>query len=94
MPEMGIGSIGLRDKDLAALGIPGEDEYVTRYCERTGREGIPDRGFYAAFNCFRLAAILQGIAGRVRDGTASSAHARQAALSVSPLAALGLDAIG
>jgi aminoglycoside phosphotransferase (APT) family kinase protein len=94
MPEMGIGSIGLRDKDLAALGIPGEDEYVTRYCERTGREGIPDRGFYAAFNCFRLAAILQGIAGRVRDGTAASAHARQAALSVAPLATLGLDSIG
>ncbi len=92
MPEMGIGSIGLADKDVAALGIPTEHDYIARYCERTGRKEIPDRGFYAAFNCFRLAAILQGIAGRVRDGTAASAHARQAGASVLPLAALGLAA--
>jgi aminoglycoside phosphotransferase (APT) family kinase protein len=90
MPELGIGSVGLAGKDLAALGIPSEEEYVRRYCERTGRQEIPDRGFYSAFNLFRLAAILQGIAGRVRDGTAASAHARQAEQSVTPLAQLGV----
>lgn len=89
MPEIGIGSIGLRDKDLEKLGIPSADEYCERYCERTGRNGIADRNFYTAFNLFRLAGILQGIAGRVRDGTASSAHARQAEANVSPLAELG-----
>lgn len=89
MPEIGIGSIGLLGKDLAALGIPSADEYCDRYCERTGRDGIPDRDFYTAFNLFRLAGILQGIAGRVRDGTASSAHARQAEANVRPLAELG-----
>ena len=89
MPDIGIGSAGLRDKPLAALGIPDEDEYVARYCERSGRAGIPDREFYAAYNFFRLAAILQGIAGRVRDGTAASAHADRAALAVEPLAKLG-----
>jgi aminoglycoside phosphotransferase (APT) family kinase protein len=89
MPEIGIGSIGLLGKDLDALGIPSADEYCRRYCERTGRDGIPDRDFYTAFNLFRLAGILQGIAGRVRDGTASSAHARQAEASVAPLAELG-----
>lgn len=94
MPEIGIGSIGLRDKDLAALGIPEEDDYVRAYCERTGRTGIEHRGFYAAFNLFRLAAILQGIAGRVRDGTAASAHAREAARAVRPLAVLGATHIG
>ncbi|HEX5787407.1 MAG TPA: phosphotransferase family protein [Woeseiaceae bacterium] len=94
MPEIGIGSLGLCDRDLAALGIPGEEDYVARYCERTGRAGIPHRGFYAAFNLFRLAGILQGISGRVRDGTAASAHARRAALSVEPLAALGAAAAG
>lgn len=94
MGESGLGSIGLLGKDLAALGIPDEETYVRRYCERTGRSGIAERGFYAAFNLFRLAAILQGIAGRVRDGTAASAHARQAAASVAPLAALGLAALG
>jgi aminoglycoside phosphotransferase (APT) family kinase protein len=92
MPEIGLGSAGLRDKDLAALGIPSEDDYTRLYCERTGREdGIADREFYSAFNFFRLAAILQGIAGRVRDGTAASAHAGQAERAVEPLAALGWE---
>lgn len=90
MPDIGIGSAGLRGKDLQALGIPGEDEYARLYCERTGRSGgIANRDFYSAFNFFRLAAILQGIAGRVRDGTAASAHAGQAERAVAPLAALG-----
>ena len=61
MPEIGIGSTGLAGKDLAALGIPDEDEYTALYCERTGRSGgIRHRNFYSAFNFFRLAAILQG----------------------------------
>jgi aminoglycoside phosphotransferase (APT) family kinase protein len=90
MPDIGIGSIGLLGHDLAALGIPDEEEYIARYCERTGRSsGIEDRAFYSAFNFFRLAAILQGIAGRVRDGTAASAHAAQAVKAVQPLAELG-----
>jgi len=90
MPDIGIGSAGLLGRDLAALGIPGEEEYAQKYCERTGRTaGIADRDFYSAFNFFRLAAILQGIVGRVRDGTAASAHAGQAERAVEPLAALG-----
>ncbi len=91
MPEIGIGATGFVGKDLQALGIPDEEAYVAAYCERTGRaEGIPNRNFYAAFNFFRLAAILQGIAGRVRDGTAASAHAKQAAAAVTPLAGKGI----
>ena len=90
MPEIGIGSTGLAGKDLEALGIPSEAEYVELYCGRTGREaGIPNREFYSAYNFFRLAAILQGIAGRVRDGTAASVHAQRAGLAVPPLARLG-----
>lgn len=90
MPEIGIGSVGLAGKDLAALGIPDEEAYTELYCQRTGRgDGIPNRHFYSAFNFFRLAAILQGIAGRVRDGTAASAHASQAVRAVAPLAELG-----
>jgi len=92
MPEIGLGSAGLRDKNLAALGIPSADEYTRRYCDRTGRrDGTADRDFYSAFNFFRLAAILQGIAGRVREGTAASAHAGQAERAVEPLAALGWE---
>lgn len=90
MPEIGIGSTGLVGKDIKALGIPDEARYIEAYCERTGRtDGIDDRYFYSAFNFFRLAAILQGIAGRVRDGTAASAHAAQATAAVMPLADLG-----
>ena len=90
MPDFGIGSAGLRNADLATLGIPTEEEYVALYCERTGRKGgIPNRDFYAAYNFFRIAAILQGIAGRVRDGTAASEHAETTAKAVAPLAELG-----
>ena len=89
MPEIGIGSIGLAGKDLESLGIPSAEAYTKTYCERTGRDGIPNLNFYFAFNLFRLAAILQGIAGRVRDGTAASAHAGQAVRAVQPLADLG-----
>ena len=90
MPKIGIGSVGLAGKDLKKLGIPDEDAYLRRYCRRTGRDdGIPDRNFYSAFNFFRLAAILQGIAGRVRDGTAASAHAAEAVKAVEPLADMG-----
>lgn len=84
--EMFMGMIG---HDTAALGIPTEEQYTRAYCERTGRDdGIEHMDFYMAYNVFRLAAILQGIVGRVRDGTASSAHAAQNALLVEPLANL------
>jgi aminoglycoside phosphotransferase (APT) family kinase protein len=90
MPDLGIGSAGLKNADLGVLGIPAEEDYVALYCERTGRSGgIPDRDFYAAYNFFRIAAILQGIAGRVRDGTAASVHAAKTAQAVAPLAELG-----
>ena len=90
MPELGIGSTGLLGKDLPELGIPDEEAYAATYCERTGRtNGIENRHFYSAFNFFRLAAILQGVAGRVRDGTAASAHAGEAEKAVAPLADLG-----
>ena len=90
MPEIGIGSTGLLGKDLAALGIPSEEEYVAAYCAKTGRDnGIANRDFYSAYNFFRIGAILQGIAGRVRDGTAASIHAERAGNAVAPLAALG-----
>jgi aminoglycoside phosphotransferase (APT) family kinase protein len=87
MPEIGVGSSGLLGKDLQVLGIPTEEEYVAAYCERTGRpDGILNRDFYAAYNFFRIAAILQGIAGRVRDGTAASAHAERGDKAVPILA--------
>jgi aminoglycoside phosphotransferase (APT) family kinase protein len=84
---------GIGGLDLASLGIPSEREYVRRYCERTGRADpdavMADWNFYLAYNLFRIAGILQGIAKRVEDGTASSAQARQAGAGARPLADMG-----
>jgi aminoglycoside phosphotransferase (APT) family kinase protein len=68
---------GLLGTDFKALGIPDERAYVAAYCRRTGRDGIDGWDFYLAYCMFRLAAILHGILVRVRNGTASSAHARE-----------------
>jgi aminoglycoside phosphotransferase (APT) family kinase protein len=72
--------------DPAAHGIPTMEEYVAEYCRLTGRAGLPDLNWYFAYNIFRLAGILQGIVGRVRDGTANSPHAAATAERVPLLA--------
>ena len=81
------GRAGLKGADLAALGIPTLEAMVARYCEKTGRSGVPDLNWYFAFNLFRLTGIVQGIKKRVIDGTASSAHAQEMAANVPRLAA-------
>jgi len=82
---------GLDDERLLDLGIPTEAEYVDTYCRRVGRAPIESLDFYLAYNLFRTAAILQGIAGRVRDGTAASEHAREMARNVRPLAQRAME---
>ncbi len=83
---------GIGGLDLRSLGIPDEQAYIRRYCERTGLTTpgalAPDWNFYLAYNMFRIAAILQGIAKRVVDGTASSAQAAESAKGVRPMAEL------
>ncbi|MET0986042.1 MAG: phosphotransferase family protein [Steroidobacteraceae bacterium] len=66
---------GLAGVDLAAQGLLDEEEYIRRYCRRTGRDHIEDVRFYLVFNLFRFASILHGIKGRIRRGTAASASA-------------------
>ncbi len=82
---------GIAGLDLPSLGIPTETQYVARYCDRTGRGAIDPShwDFYLAYNLFRIAAILQGIMKRVVDGTAASAHARDAGQRARPMAELG-----
>jgi aminoglycoside phosphotransferase (APT) family kinase protein len=81
---------GIGGLDVKALGIPTEDEYIARYCERTGfatpAQLKADWAFYLAYNMFRLAAILQGIAKRVEAGTASSEQAVRSAAGARPMA--------
>ncbi|HWQ37586.1 MAG TPA: phosphotransferase [Burkholderiales bacterium] len=80
---------GIGGVDLKALGIPSEEEYVRMYCERTGRSSIAHWDFFMAYNMFRLAAILQGIMGRVKDGTAASAYAYEQGKRARPMAEAG-----
>jgi aminoglycoside phosphotransferase (APT) family kinase protein len=84
--ELGAGTGSLVDFDLAALGIPSLAAYVDLYRARTGLDPRPHLATYLAYNFFRIAAILQGITGRVRDGTATSEHAPAKAQMVRPLA--------
>ena len=85
-------SRGIGGCDLKALGIPEEEDYIRRYCARTGIADVDgllaDWNFYLAYNMFRIAAILQGIAKRVEAGTAASAQARAAGATARPLAQL------
>lgn len=85
---------GIAGLDLAALGIPSLDDYIARYCERTGRAengtpSIANFDYYLAYNMFRMAGILQGIMKRVVDGTASSEQAVMMGKAARPLAELG-----
>jgi aminoglycoside phosphotransferase (APT) family kinase protein len=81
---------GIGGLDFEALGIPLEDDYIRTYCDRTGlaepHQLKADWNFYMAYNMFRIAAILQGIAKRVEAGTASSAQAVSSAAGARPLA--------
>jgi aminoglycoside phosphotransferase (APT) family kinase protein len=78
---------GIAGLDLQALGIPSMDDYVARYCERTGKTiRAEDVDFYLAYNMFRLAGIMQGIMKRYVDGTAASAQALENGKAARPMA--------
>jgi aminoglycoside phosphotransferase (APT) family kinase protein len=86
MPPSDADTGSLVGCDLKALGIPALAAYIESYRQRTGLDPRPYLPVYLAYNFFRIAAILQGIAGRVRDGTAVSEHAAARAAMVRPLA--------
>ncbi len=77
---------GLAGKNLQQLGIPDEATFVARYCERMGIEKIDNWSFYLSFSVYRLAAILQGVAKRGREGNASSQRSLKVHEFVAPLA--------
>jgi len=80
---------GIAGLDIAALGLPTEQEHVARYCQLTGRGGIDSAHWDFAYNLFRIAAILQGIMKRVIEGTAASAQALDAGRRAKPMAEIG-----
>lgn len=77
---------GLADIDYKALNIPTMEEAEGIYCKVTGRTSVPDLNWYFSYNLFRLAGIVQGIAARIRDGTAANARAAESAARRIPLA--------
>jgi aminoglycoside phosphotransferase (APT) family kinase protein len=81
---------GIAGLDLAALGIPSQEQYIATYCARTGATIRPeDFNFYLAYNMFRLAGIMQGIMKRYADGTAASPQALENGKAARPMAELG-----
>lgn len=71
--QSGVASMGdFADLDHKAMGLPTEQEFVDKYCEYSGRDGIPDHRYYVIHSLFRSAAIIQGVYKRGLDGNASS----------------------
>ncbi|MEM8839759.1 MAG: phosphotransferase family protein, partial [Pseudomonadota bacterium] len=91
---VGDDSRGLEGVDRAELGIPSDETFIARYCERRGLSGIPDFAFYLAFCFFRMAAILQGVKKRALEGNASNPEkALKLGAQVPNFAARGLKAL-
>jgi len=76
----------LTGMDLEALGIPTQEEMLARYLAATGDSLGAPLEWYLAYNLFRFAAILQGVAARGRAGNANNARAQLAQRRVGPLA--------
>ena len=63
---------GMGGLDRAALGLPTDQEFIAKYCERRGLQGIDNFGYYLSFCFFRMAGIIQGVLKRGLDGNASN----------------------
>ncbi|GAB3379170.1 phosphotransferase family protein [Spongiibacter taiwanensis] len=77
----GLGSLSRRE-----LGIPDEEEYTSRYFERTGLSRPANWNYYLVFSYFRLAAIFQGVVKRSRDGNSSNKRAAALNDMIQPIA--------
>lgn len=79
---------GLAGHDLRAGGIPDEATYLAAYLHSAGREKPSHWEFYIILSLFRLSSILQGIAKRAVDGTASDTRATEIGAKARPLSQL------
>ncbi len=83
---------GIRELDLAALGIPTEQDYLAHYHRAAGRSEQPEP-FHWAFAFMRWAVIFEGIAARAQRGNAVADNAAEVgALSIA-MAGRGIEAI-
>jgi aminoglycoside phosphotransferase (APT) family kinase protein len=81
---------GLGKVDLTGTGIPAESDYIDMWCRKTGRKRPENFDFYIILALFRIAAIVQGVAKRGLDGTASDPRAQEMSGIVEPLARLAM----
>lgn len=94
LPAEGYAFKGLGGIDPVALGIPREEDYLAAYARRRGLGTLPDLRFATVFSLFRLAAILEGVHRRARDGNASNRETGLAyGATVPVLARLAIDEI-
>ncbi|MEO3997322.1 phosphotransferase family protein [Mesorhizobium sp. CAU 1732] len=82
---------GLAGIDFAESGIPDERHYLDAYLKRTGLERPANWEFYLVLSMFRIASILQGIARRSIDGTASNADAAEIGRKARPISERARD---
>ena len=88
------GMRGLGGLDRNDLGLPSEEAYVAAYCAKRGINRPHNWEFYLAFSFFRLAAILEGVVRREKDGNASNPEtARQYAAAIPVLSAMAVALI-
>jgi acyl-CoA dehydrogenase len=85
---------GINGLDLDELGIPSEAEYIKMYEFNSGRKVAADWDFYMAYNFFRIAAILHGVAQRAANGNASATDAAENGKKSGLLAEIGLTCAG
>jgi aminoglycoside phosphotransferase (APT) family kinase protein len=76
---------GLAGVDFAATGIPDEGSYLAAYLGRMGKARPEAWEFYIVLSLFRIAAILQGIARRAIDGSASDRNAEAVGAKARPI---------
>lgn len=83
---------GILGLDLAALGLPDQAAFVTRYM--AGNPACPPlQPFHIAFALFRFAVIFVGIADRARQGNAAGGNAADLAPLPCRFAQRGLEVI-
>lgn len=81
---------GLAGVDFIASGIPDEEAYLAAYLKRTGLPRPECWEFYLVLSMFRIASIMQGIARRSRDGTASNSDAAEVGAKARPISEIAV----
>ncbi len=84
-----IGGLSIYKNHKLNPGIPNEEKILERYLNLTGFDKPKYWNFLLAFNSFRFAGILQGIAKRVIDGNNSGDNSYEVGKQAEPVANMG-----